>query len=182
MAWTDLVTPLIRGMIGDNSLSETYTDTQIQQGFLVGGFIVQNEATFAAVYMIDVTNVTISPDPTILPDIAFINLACMKAAQQIFNGEMRLYANQGIKLKDGPSELDLRRDSRGLADIYKSFTDQYNTAIKIYRMNQSIGATVAFVSGHLRGIRYNTSDSCDWGWGNGDCDWGFWNGVYGIGC
>lgn len=181
MAWFDIGVALVRDMLGDTSATPTYTDDRLQTAFCNGAYIVQQQAVFSTAYLINPSTQIIVPDPTTIPDNAFMTLSALYTTKQIFNGEMRLYSSQGIKVKDGASELDLRRNPDGLKIIIDEFDRQYQNTLFIYKMRQTqVGK--AFISTGFGNV--DTSELPDRGFDFfyfGGFNWGFWNGFYG-GC
>ena len=109
MAWTSDMVVMTRYIINDvDDSAYTYTDSRIQQSIVIAANLVLTEIDFDNSYTIDINAVTITPDPTSSSpkDIAFMNLVSLRAAVIVFSNEAKLASRQGIKIKDGPSEID----------------------------------------------------------------------------
>lgn len=132
---------ILRHMIGDLDDSPTYSDNRLQELLLssaimvevdVGGFAKQE-------YDINVASLTLTPDPTASAtrDIDFIALVTLKAACRLAYSELRSASTQGIRVKDGRSELDLRDRIKGhqaMVDGEEGSCKRYDKAVLQYRV------------------------------------------------
>jgi hypothetical protein len=143
MSW-DITMPIfLRNVIGDTSATPKYTDDQ-----LLG--LILSAAQFLQVvipktpYVIDVENLTLSPDPTEYPnqDDSFVYLATMKAATMLLLAEVRLYGSQAIAIRDGTSAIDLKRDLRSLRELALDYQKQLDVAIYNYRAGVAFGGRI----------------------------------------
>jgi hypothetical protein len=118
--WTVEMTIILRHMVYDLAPTPTYADTRLQQLILVSAQLVQGELSVPNPYVVDIVNGTISPDPTAdnTRDDSFINLVLTKAACIIDNGEARLAAGKGVRMRDADKEIDLRSASEGKLAIW----------------------------------------------------------------
>ena len=94
---------MLRVLLNDTA-SVTYTDAVLNQLITVAGATINSECPQDTDYTFDLTNSTISPDPT---DDSFIVLVAHKAAIMILEADLRTKSSQGIKIVDGPSTIDL---------------------------------------------------------------------------
>jgi len=119
VAWdTDLVL-MVRVLISDIDLPQTYTDTYLQRVLITAGFLVDAEFPFSYDYTYDISALTISPDPVTNQDSAFVALVPLKAACILNQGEFKKALAQGIKVKDGDSAIDTSVSFGGYSDILK---------------------------------------------------------------
>lgn len=117
MAWkTDLVL-MTRVLVSDIDTPQTYTDEYIQRVLVTAGMIVDAEIVFDYVYVYDIGDLTIVPDPVTSNDSIFIALVPLKAACVIIQGEFKKALGQGIKVRDGDSMIDTSVSFRGYRDI-----------------------------------------------------------------
>src|SRR3990167_2800319 len=101
MAWQDVTTNIVRGLIGDIDTPQTYTDGRLLYIELNSAHLLLNEVSFNSDYTVDVQASSISPDP--LTDTTFINLLALRSAVLISNSEYKTAAKQSFIVKDGPS-------------------------------------------------------------------------------
>lgn len=78
--WEDILVIKVRVLINDTESPQVYTDERLQQIIVYAAVCVQAEIGFDTVYTIDIDNVTISPDPTLIGDDKFCTLVALKAA------------------------------------------------------------------------------------------------------
>lgn len=140
MAWQESMTVIVRTLIDDlDPLDYTYSNERIEQTILVSSQYVNQVADFQNVYSVDLSQFTISPDPTDSPaDNDFINLVCIKAACIILGSEARSKAGQAISVKDGPSTIDLRGVASAAQALYDSCSAKYEQMIMDYKAGKSI--------------------------------------------
>lgn len=116
MSWQSTMTTMVRFLINDVVSPYTYSDERIQQAIVVSARLVLQEIEFDNDYVIDVTNITITPDPTDVNDTAFINLVSLKTGCFIDIGQLRTKtASAGWLVKGGSHVVD----TRGVAEAYK---------------------------------------------------------------
>lgn len=113
---TDLVL-MVRVLISDMDVPQTYTDEYLQRVLVAAGMIVDAEVTFDYTYTYDISALTISPDPVISEDQAFTALIPLKSACILTQGEYKKALGQGIKVRDGDSMIDTSVSFRGYRDI-----------------------------------------------------------------
>lgn len=140
MAWQESMTVIVRTLIDDlDPLDYTYSNERIEQTILVSAQYVNQIADFQNVYIVDLTQFTIAPDPTDDPaDNDFINLACAKAACIILGSEARSKASQSLLVKDGPSTIDMRGAATASQALYDSCCAKYEQMIMDYKAGKSI--------------------------------------------
>lgn len=115
MAWETEMTLIVRTLISDLGEPPTYSDSRIQQVITVAGTYVQQEANLTTEYDIDITAVTITPDPTTPPkDTVFIGLTCLKAACFLDQSTFRTKAAlEGIRTALGSANLAIAGNLSG---------------------------------------------------------------------
>ncbi|RLC89090.1 MAG: hypothetical protein DRJ03_00610 [Chloroflexi bacterium] len=117
MAWdTDLVL-MVRVLVSDISLPQTYTDEYLERVLITAGIMVDAEFPFSYDYAYDISVLTIAPDPVTSSDNIFMALVPLKAACILTQGEFKQALGQGIKVRDGDSAIDTSVSFRGYRDI-----------------------------------------------------------------
>lgn len=147
MAWEDTMIPMVRHLINDASSTPTYSNTRLEQTIVVAAQLVNLDVVFDQTYTVNVVSVDITPDPTDLPDNAFINLTVLKAACIILGSEARTYALSGVKVTDGPSTIDMTNVYKSIIGLYKKLCDDYDKAIMGYVLGD--GRSGAAVTGPM---------------------------------
>lgn len=119
MAWENTLTTMVRHLIGDLSTTPTYDDPRIQQGIVVAGLIVAQEYSFATDYTFDIDAPEISPDPTLTAylDKEAMALFTLKTACILNLNSYQGAVGNGIKVRDGDSEVDTTGSFKGWKDI-----------------------------------------------------------------
>lgn len=125
MAWDSTLTMVVRGLIGDLTEPYTYDDERINQIICVAGASVDQSVPLDFPYIFDLDNVTISPDPTLIPDKNAQYLFALKAVVLIAQGELRSSSDNAVSMRDGPAAID----GRGVAQSKKLI---YDDALKAY--------------------------------------------------
>ncbi len=136
MSWdTELVT-IVRFMIDDIADPPKYDDDDLKTVILISANQVNAVTNFAGVYVTSIDDLTMTPDCTVDPDRseAYINLVTLNTATFLVRNEIKLQSGQGIRIKDGTSEIDLRRDAAGLRLIYETYGNGYKDALFQYRL------------------------------------------------
>jgi len=113
--WQDVMPVIIRQMIGDTTTPTQYSDASLQSLICVAGVMTVRELDFRYNYVIDITAISISPDPVIMMDHDFLGLVCLKATVFLAEGEYRNAARMAISQRDGPSHID----TKGIAENLK---------------------------------------------------------------
>jgi hypothetical protein len=110
MSWQPLMTTLFRVMIMDMATPQTYADASLQQIILVAAQLIQIEMQFSQLFVPDIINLTLTPDPTVgeTRDDSFINLCSMKATCILERGETRAKVGTGVLLRDPGNTIDTR--------------------------------------------------------------------------
>lgn len=120
MSWRSEMVPLLRNIINDvNEDSYTYTDARLQELLITAAQLVIVDITnLSTTYTIDMTEISISPDPTSTRDDAFINFVVLKAACLVDQG---LYRSKvliaGIRARCGPAAIETMNHINGFKDL-----------------------------------------------------------------
>jgi hypothetical protein len=134
--WYSEFVIIFRHMIDDLDEPKKYADNRIAQLLLVAAQLAQSENFFSQDYTINVSNLTLSPDPTAsgTRDDAFINLTLLKAACTLARGGLLKAAKGGLLVKEGDYSFDNRSKFAGQKiaseDWCKAYSDaQYEYAV-----------------------------------------------------
>lgn len=145
MSWQNTIPVMVRYLINDvNASGYKYTDSRIEKTTVVGAQFVSLELDFPNVYTIDISNDSISPDPTdeATKDNSFINLTALKTACIILGSELKTEAYNSISVKDAQSAIDLRGVSSTLAMLYKDLCDKYMAMADDYKFTGETGQAI----------------------------------------
>jgi hypothetical protein len=138
MPWQMDMILMLRSIIGD--LDETkYTDERLKQILMVGAYNVQSDASFPNTYVVNVGQVSITPDPVDEGDSDFTILTVYKTACILIGSEVKSESANAISIKDGPSAIDLRGVSGSLLALYKDICSKYQSLLDSYRWEQGNG-------------------------------------------
>jgi len=120
---------MLRHIIDDLGDSPTYSDSRLEELFLVAAQLIKFDVNFTNDYTIDVDAGTLSPDPTTsTKDYAFISLVCLKAACILQRADARTSAGQAIDIRDGRSAISLKGVFAGKIAMAKSYCEAYEKA------------------------------------------------------
>jgi len=117
MAWdTDLVL-MLRVLVGDLNIPQKNTDAYLKRILIAAGILVVNDIDLSQDYIFDISNITIVPDPVILGDILAQALIPLKAACIMNQSQFQIALSQGIRVRDGDSQIDTSVSFGGYKDI-----------------------------------------------------------------
>ena len=152
MAWQNELVPLLRNIINDvDEDNYTYTDARLEELLVVSAqLVIVDIVNLPTTYTVDVTQYSISPDPTSTRDDAFINFVVLKAACLTDQGLYRSKAlAAGIRARCGPASIDTMKHIDGFRDLITfGPCKAYETLKKDYMFgNPNIAAVLSpFVS------------------------------------
>tara|TARA_R110000751_G_scaffold155870_1_gene261396 strand:- start:3110 stop:3613 length:504 start_codon:yes stop_codon:yes gene_type:complete len=138
MAWNIDLVLMLRSLIGDLDNSK-YTNERLKQILSIGAYNVNNEASFTNTYTIDVSQITISPDP-LVNDPDFCSLTVYKSACILLGSEVKTESANAVAIKDGPSSIDLRGVSGSLSIMYKDLCEKYEEMMTKYIYEKGSGS------------------------------------------
>lgn len=145
MAWQDEMAAITRELIGDVDTPYVFTDARIESVITVAAQFVNSEVDFDTTYTIDVDAGTISPDPTSPRDDMFISLVTMKASCILYRALLRTYAaSEGVKIRDGMGEIEVRGKFTAFNDMAKGFCEAYQKAKLEMTMGNFAGVKAIF--------------------------------------
>jgi hypothetical protein len=133
MAWTTDLVLFVRSLIGDLDATK-YNNDRIKQVIAVSAYQMLSTTTFLNEYTVDISSVSISPDP--MEDVDFCLLVAYKAAVIIIGGEVKNASNQAISYREGPNSLDLAGVAAALQALYKQLSATFEDLLNGYMMEQ----------------------------------------------
>jgi hypothetical protein len=121
MSWQIEIPIIVRTLVNDVADQPVYSDERIIQVVTVAAKYVQFDVVLDHAYLVDVSNLSISPDPTQDRDEIFISLVSLKAACIIDQSTFRTKAvTEGIRAALGPAQLSVA----GSLDGWKTILDK----------------------------------------------------------
>lgn len=119
MAWDNTIVTMVRNLIGDVSITPTFSDDRIATAILVAVSIVGQEYDFDTTYIVDFDLLSLSPDPTETStyDPVAVALFSLKAACLLNMNQYQSAVGTGIRVRDGDSEVDTTGSFAGYKDI-----------------------------------------------------------------
>lgn len=121
MSWQTEIPIIVRTLINDWSDQPQYNDDRLIQVITVAAQYVQFDVVLEHKYNIDVTNLSISPDPTTDRDEIFISLVSLKTACIMDQSNLRTKAAmEGIRASLGPASLSVGGSLEGLKMILQN--------------------------------------------------------------
>ncbi len=156
MSWQNELSLMLRYIIDDLDIgvTPTYDDARLEQTLLIAAQLVTFEIDFDQDYTIDADACLLTPDPTAgTKDDGFINLVVMKAACMITASEFKTQSSVGIRVKDGPSDIDLRETIKGFQERNKRMCDDYEQLKIQYQSGNSRAGQAVTTPIVFEGIR-----------------------------
>jgi hypothetical protein len=137
MSWQIEIPIIVRSLISDLGDQPVYSDERLLQLITVAAQYVEFDVTLDNNYIVDISNTSITPDPTTLAlrDDIFIGLVSLKAAcladQSTFRTKAAL---EGIKASLGPTNLTVAGNlagyrvllEKGPCQLYSELTTRWN--------------------------------------------------------
>lgn len=118
MSWQIEIPIIVRILVGDLSDSPTYSDERIIQTIVVAAKYVQFDIVLDHFYEVNISNPTLTPDPTDDDDSIFISLVSLKTACIIDQSTLRTKAAmEGIRAALGPASLSVGGSLAGIKMI-----------------------------------------------------------------
>lgn len=132
MTWQSKIVTYVRGITNDTGPTAINTDESLEQLIVISAMIVTEEVDFDNSYIIDVEDVTISPDPS--SDVAFINLVSLKTACLLARADQKNHARRAYNIKDGPSNIDGRAPAEQITKWADTICSDYDKAKLEYKL------------------------------------------------
>jgi hypothetical protein len=115
MSWQIELPTMVRILINDFGEEQQYSDDRLLQVITVAAKYVQFDVSLDIVYAINVSNLSISPDPVDNKDELFTGLVALKAACFIDQSAIRTKAAMdGVRAALGPASLSVGGGMEGL--------------------------------------------------------------------
>ena len=116
MSWQIELPIIVRTLINDLDVTPTYTDDRLQQTLVVAAQYVNREMNFDNEYTVDLNNLSITPDPTLLisRDEEFIGFLSLRAACFLDQSTFRTKAaSEGVRTSLGPASIAVAGNLKG---------------------------------------------------------------------
>lgn len=121
MAWQSELPIIVRTLINDLEENPTYSTERLIQVITVAAQYVQFDVVLDHKYVVDVENLTITPDPTADRDEIFISLVSLKAACIVDQSTFRTKATmEGVRAALGSANISVSGSLSG----WKTILDQ----------------------------------------------------------
>lgn len=159
MAWdTDMIV-MLRSVLGDYTEPYTFCDNTLIDLLITAAVSVVTSVDFDRTYTVDVSDRSITPDPTASNDQSFQVLVVLKAACILAKGQQRLKAEYGgVSIKDGPSSINMA----GPGKLSKEYADDackaYQDALLAYKTGNGLSGK-AIVGPYDLGVYSRSSTS-----------------------
>jgi len=141
VVWECAIVGMLRYIIGDDVPQSNgqyiYSDTKLKNLILYSGFLLDKDISYGQNYTFDLTQMTITPDPLVSKDFAFINLSVLKSAVILARNELKTSSSQAIRFKDGQSEFDGKELYKAKQFAYKAFNDDFEHAWAQYQFGDT---------------------------------------------
>lgn len=144
MSWDTSAVQTVRYMIGDVDTPQKYTDARLKTACVIAANLINNDISLYNTYTISVSGESISPDPTSDPtDLRFIDMIATRASILILQGELKILANNSVKIVDGPSSIDVTGLFANTQKLLSDLSQNYSMMKNMYSMNgDNYGKTV----------------------------------------
>lgn len=117
MAWDDDLVLMTRVLMNDYNEPQKYTDEYLRKVLVCAGVLVRKEIELPYEYTFDISAGTISPDPIDSQDTIAQALLPLRAAAMLNQGAYITAIGQGIRVRDGDSQIDTTVGFKGYRDI-----------------------------------------------------------------
>jgi len=132
VSWQTKIVTYVRGITDDLGSSQINSDEKLEQLIVIAAMQVVIEVDFSTDYVMDVEDITISPDPS--NDTPFVNLVSMKTACMLARADQKNQARKAYALKDGPTNIDGRAPSEQTSRWADNICQEYAKAVLDYKL------------------------------------------------
>jgi hypothetical protein len=135
MSWTVEIPIIVRTLINDNIEPYQYCNDRLLQIIAVAAKYVQLDVSLDNTYVVNMTNLEMSPDPVVLQDEIFVSLVSLKAACLIDQSSLRTRAvTDGIRAALGPAMISVNNSLSGFMAVlekgpcasYQELSNEWN--------------------------------------------------------
>jgi hypothetical protein len=121
MSWQTEISSVSRVLINDLSDNPSYDDERLLQLILVAAKYVSIEMNFTVDYKINMSDLSIIPDPYALNDSDFMGFVALKSACLLDMSTLRTKAaTEGIRASLGPASLSVSGNIKAYIDIIQN--------------------------------------------------------------
>lgn len=138
--WQTELIELVRALIFDLSDSPDYTDSELTRVIIAAALNVRASAQFVYNYTIDVSEQSITPDPsaTATKDNSFLNLIALRAACFLGISKSRIQIAQAVAVRDDKNLYDFRDVAKhAIVMATKGYCEEYKAALNKYQIDYS---------------------------------------------
>lgn len=117
--WQTVMTTMVRHLINDVDLPYKYDDQRVMTSIIIAGLQSSLEYSYDSDYVFDIEALDITPDPAASDtyDPVAMALMTLKAACIFDTNRYQGGVSQGIRVRDGDSEVDTTAGFTGYKDI-----------------------------------------------------------------
>jgi hypothetical protein len=155
MSWQNETIQILRIIINDLEETPNFTDERLENVLVVAAHMVISDISFPTDYVVSITEQSITPDPTVANDTAFINLITLKAACIM---DVSLFITKalaaGIKARCGPAILDTSGHLAGFKELIEQGPCAAYKRLK-FEYEFGDGAVVRAILSPFRGNNFN---------------------------
>lgn len=153
MTWQNEISRIVRFIVNDLD-AISYTDERLEETILVAVQLLIDGIDFDNTYTVDVDTLVLSPDPTTLTtkDNFFINVVAIKTACIILGSEAKTLAAQSMRIKDGPSSIDISSAYQSVHQLFKELCDKLDKMIMDHKAGNSVAGQAVLTPYTYEGI------------------------------
>jgi len=161
--WQDNLVLTLRVLIGDFNAPQKNTDTYLESVLVAAGILVDNDVDLSTDYVFDIYAISMTPDPVEINDTIAQALLPLKAACILNQSQFQTALGQGIKVRDGDSQIDTSVSFVGYRDILKygpcASYESLKWQIQSAGAMENVGSAVY---SPYRGLNDNPIDTITW--------------------
>jgi hypothetical protein len=143
VAWEADLVLMTRVLMNDYTEPQKYSDTYLRQVLVCAGILVRKDIELPYAYEFDISAGTMTPDPIVSQDTIAQALLPLRAAAMLNQGAYITAIGQGIRVRDGDSQIDTTVGFKGYRDIIEiGPTAAYNKLVWQLQAQACPGAAV----------------------------------------
>ena len=159
MAWDTTLVTMVRHLVNDLGGNNEFDDDRLKNSIVVSGLLVSQEFKFSQSYTFDLDTPDISPDPTKTNtyDGEAIALLTLRSACMLDVGRYQNAVANGVRIRDGDSEVETTGAFRGYNDILnKGPCASYQNMVKRIQHDNSMKVGKAVMTPFTHEDRHDT--------------------------
>ena len=156
MAWYTNSLTTLRVLIQDMTAPYTYNDDDLITIMCSAASLIAGEITLQYAYIIDTSNLSITPDPYVIRDTGFETLIAYKSACLIGIGDSKKNASNAITVKDAGASINMTGAAVYTLKWSDSVCLQYEKIKQSYQLGQYvIGDSISTPYGGIDSSSYH---------------------------